>query len=518
MQALLELEARYALNNLRVLLRSPGRLAIWIPYLVLVVGLGGWRLVAPHAVAGWGTDGVGAVGRSSQFFATLCAGAFIAALGYALARHAAGRVAAFRCNAEALLCIDAGISPTMLAGWLHGRKAIDAAVRWGATLALYAGVFAPAGAAPAAVGRAIAAGVSVALILATLELPVFLIGRGRFGNLLVVTGWALCISGSLQALAGLAGLFGSAGVATHILAAFGFDGGGAVRTILGGGGPLLAFAALPLLPTAALALMSRNAVSELFEGTIHRPGSSRRKRPSEPSYAAPVGAADPPAGLGVLLWKEYIALKRSGGLARMAGAFFAWAAFGAVIAGALAGGRDENLALGLIALAILIVALVPVALTNGIAQDLATPLWWIAPGNIARRLTVWNFARAWPGGLALSGLPIALGLASGNPAIALLGPPGALLLWWSMHALSLALYAAFPGRFDLRSPSGLLRVVAALAYLYPPLLVCNVQLDDPLAGASAAAFILGAQGYLALAFAARRFARGGVAVARSDPG
>jgi hypothetical protein len=85
-----------------------------------------------------------------------------------------------------------------------------------------------------------------------------------------------------------------------------------------------------------------------------------------------------------------------------------------------------------------------------------------------------------------------------------------------MNALSLALYAAFPGPFDLRGPQGLVRMVAGVAYLYPPLIACNAQLDNPLAGASAAAVILGLQGYLALGFAARRFARGGVAVARAD--
>jgi hypothetical protein len=85
-----------------------------------------------------------------------------------------------------------------------------------------------------------------------------------------------------------------------------------------------------------------------------------------------------------------------------------------------------------------------------------------------------------------------------------------------MNALSLALYAAFPGKFDLRGPQGLVRMVAGVAYLYPPLLACNADLADPLAGASAAAVILGAQGYLALGFAARRFARGGVAVVRAE--
>jgi len=278
----------------------------------------------------------------------------------------------------------------------------------------------------------------------------------------------------------------------------------------------LAFAALPIVPTAALALMGRNAVSELFEGTIHRPVRFKRRPARETNYVVTAENAQVPAGLGVLLWKDWISLKRSGGLPRMAGAFAVWAAFGAVIASALSPGRDENVALGLIALAILIVALVPVALTSGITEDLGSPLWWLPPGTMIKRLSAWTFARGWPGGLALSGLPMALGIASGKPALALLGPPGALLLWWSMNALSLALYAAFPGPFDLRGPQGLVRMVAGVAYLYPPLIACNAQLDNPLAGASAAAVILGLQGYLALGFAARRFARGGVAVARAD--
>jgi hypothetical protein len=510
MRALFELDVRYALNQLRALLHSPGRLAIWVPYLVLGLGLGGWRLATPQAVSG-----VAAVGGGG-YFASLCGGAFVAALGFALARHAAGRIQAFRCNAEALLCIDAGISTGVLAGWLQGRKLTGAMLRWGTTLLLYAGVFAPAGAEPPAVARTLAACIVVALTLAALEIPAFLAGRRRFGSMLVVAGWALCICGCVQALAGVAGLAGDPETAARIIAASGFDSGAAVRAVLDGKAAFLAFAALPLLPTAALALMGRNAVSELFEGTIHRPVKFTRARVREQSFAASQRAAQPPSGLGVLLWKDYLALKRNGGLPRMAGAFFAWGAFGAVIAAALSNGGNQDVALGLIAIAILIVALVPVAFTSGISDDLGNPLWWLPPGSMVRRLSAWTMTRAWPGGLALSGFPIALGIASGHPAMALLGPPGALLLWWSMNALSLALYAAFPGPFDLRGPQGLVRMVAGVAYLYPPLIACNAQLDNPLAGASAAALILGLQGYLALFFAARRFGRGGVAIVREQ--
>ena len=169
-------------------------------------------------------------------------------------------------------------------------------------------------------------------------------------------------------------------------------------------------------------------------------------------------------------------------------------------------------------IATLIVALVPVALTGSLAEDLGNPLWWLAPGNMRQRLSTWTLSRAWPGGLALSGMPMALGIAAAHPVLALLGPPGALLLWWSMNALAMALYSVLPGRFDLRGPYGVVRVLAGFLYLYPPLWAFGAgQMSiGGLGGASATAVILGLQGYVALGFAARRFARGGAAAARAE--
>ncbi len=510
MRALLELDARYALNQFRALLRSPGRLAIWIPYIALAVGLGGWRLTAPRLAGQAGNAG------DQAAFATLAGGAFLTAIGFAVARHAAGRVQIFRCKAEALLCVDAGVRPATLVGWLQMRKVTGTVARWAATLLLYAGAFAPANAQPDALVRVMLGAGAAALTLASLEIPAFLGGRSRFGNSLIVAGWALCVAGSLQALAGVVALFGDAVTGERILYAFGFDAGAGVRAIASGATiPLLAFVALPLVPSATLALFGNDVLPELFEGSLQPRSRTTVKTRADAADASFAGV--PPGGLAVLFWKDYVCLKRAGGLTHIVSAFAAWAAFGTILAGTL--GKNSELSLALIALANLIVALVPVALTGSLAENLANPLWWLAPGTLYQRLSLWTLSRAWPGGIALSGLPIALGLSTGHPGMALLGPPGALLLWWSMYALALALYAALPGRFDFRGPFGLVRVVTAVAYLYPPLWAFGAAqgaFGDTLAGASAAACVLGLQGYLALGFAERRLARGGVTAARLE--
>ena len=194
MRALLELDARYAVNQFRMLLRSPGRLAIWIPYLVLAIGLGGWRLTAPATPATTATTGF------EGAFATLAGGAFLTVLGFALAPSRRGQSGFPLDNAEALFCVDAGISPATLTGWLQLRKISGALVRWIATLLLYAGAFA---------GRRFAAGArtrdrdrhrhrAAAFDARTAGVPP---GRTRYGNSIVVAGWALCVAGSLQIFA-----------------------------------------------------------------------------------------------------------------------------------------------------------------------------------------------------------------------------------------------------------------------------------------------------------------------------
>jgi hypothetical protein len=512
--ALCELEARYARNQVWVLLRSPGRLAIWIPYLVLALGLGTWRLTAGQGAA------QPILGGDPGAFATLAGGAYLTAFGFALARHASGRIAAFRCNAEALLCVDAGVSPSALTAWLMGRKLGGALLRWTATLLLYAAAFAPPGASREALARTLVAALVAALALAALEIPAYLAGRRRIANALISLGWVICGAGAVQGLAALAELFGDTHAAPRIVAAFGFDSGAAVRGILSGQGDAFwAFLALPLVPLALLAWIGDDAIAEIYEGTLHRRGGAAARPAPARDDRRPSSTGFVPPGLAALLWKDWLALRRGGGLARAAGALFAWAAFGTVLASALAPGQDGGLAMGLIAIAIMVVALVPVMTAGGLAEDLGTPLWWLAPSSLRRRLGLWTLSRTWAGGVALSGLPLALGIAMGRPVEAALGVPAALLLWWSMNSLALALYAALPGRFDLRGPIGVVRMFAAIAYLYPPLCafaLVNMGLDDPLAAPAAAAGMLGLQGYASLWFAAQRFKRGGVALARSE--
>jgi hypothetical protein len=510
MRALLQLDLHFLRNQLREIVRSPLRLAIWIPYIGLVIGLGAWRVVLGRNSAPSDLSGL------PPQFATLAGATYLAALGFAFARHAGGRVRAFRCEAEALLCVNAGIAPLLLTLWLQLRKLCGSTFRWFGALALYVSALAPPGAPAVVLARVVFASVLAAVALATLEIPAYLIGRRKAAPVLIALAWGLTAYGGLAAVAAAAEILGDRGFAPILLRALGFDPGAGVTALVAGRGwAFAALAALALAPALAIVVLGRDALPELYEATLHG-------KLTAPSFARAAGLAhrarlgrNIPGGTLALFWKEWIVLRRRGGGGRLVWSALFWGAFGGGIAFALGPAGDPELGLVLLSIATLFVALVPVVLSNGLGEDLCKPLWWLATATMSSRLAAWTFSRSWPGGAALAALPLVLGLALRQPLLVLLALPGSLLLWWSMHALGLALVAIFPSGFDMRGPVGILRMAIAGAYLLLPLGVCTTVLtataNAVLAGCVAAG-LFWLQGYAAVRAAAFTLDRNGALI------
>ncbi len=513
-RALLELDLRYARNQAATIARSPARLLIWLPYLVLFAYVFAWRMNdMRHA------HGIINIPGPTDTFATLAGAAFLTALGFAIARHAGGRVEAFRCNAEAVLCANAGVSPVILIFWLQMRRLIAAAPRWFGALVFFVAAFAPEGSPADALARVIFGSVCAALALALVELPAYLAGRKRFGEAVVIGGWVLALFGGVQLLCAVAVLLDDGGIAQRILTAVTFDPGRLVLAVVNGDPiSLAASAAIPLILGLAVGLVGRDALPELYEGTLRAQGHVFERTASlVPLRTSETRAPRIPAGSLALVWKDWTVLRRRGGTRTLIlGAGF-WAAFGAAIAFAVRPeSADTGLALALLAIATLFITLVPIAVSTGLADDIAKPMWWLAPAPLHTRLATWTLSRSWPGGAALAALPFVLGLALDRPKMAIFALPASLLLWWSLHALGLALYSAFPSRFDLRGPFGMLRIAAAVIFLTPPFwafAAIGIAAGNMLAGGLVASAILALEGYAGLAAAVRRIDQNGAMLA-----
>jgi len=513
MGALAYLDLRYLRNQIGTILRSPGRLALWLPYL----GVLGYFAYSRAASAGNAQHSF-SYGQLSHPMATAIGGAFLAMLGLGLLRSGAGRITSFRSPAEAVLFVNAGISPRALVVWLQFRRFVSAGPRWISALVIWIVAFAPGSAGLGELGRLLLASLIAAASLTLLELPMFLAQRRGAGWLIGAAGWSAVALGFVYTIAGVATMLGDAGIAPAVLGALHVDPGAAAFALVDGPPSVtLAFAAVPFLLVALCPPLARDAIPELYQATLERLALRERLGRGDPKHAlrgAHYGARIP-AGALTLLWKDWVALRR-----RRYGVwqvlFFStfWTALGGAIA--LTAESDPSLTYALLGFCGVYVVFVPIAVSSGLAAEISNPLWWLSASSLRARLAVWTFARTWRGALALAGLPLTLGYMAHNVGLMLAALPAASAVWWSLHGLGLLFYAAFPNRADMRGPVAFLRILVVLPYLTPPavLAIAVALLTRSAAAAIAAALaLLVLQGALALEFARHRIEANGAALA-----
>jgi hypothetical protein len=512
MGALAYLELRYAKHQCESILRSPLRLAIWLPYLLSIGYIAFLRLSTQHHRAFLHA------GLQHPRLASVGGGLYLGMLGVTAGLAAAGRVTAFRSSAEAVLFSNAGVRPLTVALWLQLRKLALGSLRWFASLAYVFVVVAPQHASGGSVLRALLGAVFAVGVLMSCELPAFLLAR-RTRLPIGIVPWFLAALGFSFALASALGPRFRA----PLVAALHFDPGDFATALLSGEIiPLLLLSALLAASLAAMLLLASDAIPELYAVTQRTLAirSRRRRFATETTFRAvdAAAAARIPAGALALVWKDWVAFRRGRGTLRLwfAGAAF-WTACGAGVAFASLRWDDATPLYSLAALSASLVFLsAPFGAAVGLAADLAKPIFWLSRAPLRSRIAAWTFARAWRGGTAIALGPLAAGVVSGDAVLASVALPLSLAGYWSLQALGVGLYAVFPSPVDSRGPMTLVRIFLTGIYLVPAFggvaLALVFQLG-PLAATLLFVLTLALEGWLVIEAACYRFREYGAALA-----
>ena len=510
MGALAYLEWSYARHHLLAIWRSPLRLALWVPYALLIGFFIYSRLLGHHAPY------VSFV--VAKPLATTIGGLYLAVLGATVGFAAGGRVALFRSSAEAILFSNAGLRPLTIAIWLQFRKLATSWTRWlGGFVYLFA-IAAPHDPRPLSVVRALVAAALALAVQMTIELPVFLLARNGWREPLRYGGWTLAAVGAVFAAAGI---FGSR-VSQPLLAFAHVDPGAAVSLLLRGSTfATVGLAVLVACLIASIVVLGDDAMPELYAASQNTLGSQRRraKHARQRFVATKSGdAARIPAGALALLWKDWVGFRRGRGIFRLwLVGCTAWAFCGAAVAfGALEWSDPSPLYTLAATTAVLVLIFAPYGASVGLANDLSKPIFWLSRSSLQERLAAWTFGRAWRGGVSLGLAPLVAGIASGDAQLAIISVPVTLTMYWSLQALGVGLYAIFPNPIDARGPVMMLRLLCTIAYVLPACIVatlCALVGSGAYAAALAFVLVMGIEGWLVVQFSSFRFNEYGASIA-----
>jgi hypothetical protein len=512
MKALLYLELHYARHQCAAILRSPLRLALWLPYLISIAYIAYLRLTTPHHAAFLN------LGVAHPRSATVVGGLYFGALGVTAGLAAGGRVAAFRTGAEAVLFSNAGVRPLAIALWLQVRKLAMGSLRWFASLAYVFVVAAPAHESGSTLARALFGAVLAVGAIMCCELPSFLLAR-RAGFPLAPFAWALAFFGFAFAVAAVLG----PRFRTPLIETLHVDPGRFAAALLdGGAGPILDLALLSSFLVLSILALANDAIPELYAATQRTLAvrSRRRRFTNETTFAAAGTAtvARVPAGSLALIWKDWVAFRRGRGTLRLwlFGAAF-WTLCGAGTAFAAERYDDPTPLFSLAAMSATLVFLsAPFGASVGLAADLAKPLFWLSSAPLRARIAAWTFARAWRGGTAIALGPLAAGIVAQDVVLGVGALPLSLATYWSLQCLGVGLYAIFPNPVDSRGPMMLLRMLLTAIYVVPAVGVAALAgaLEfPPLFGAIGFVLMLALEGWLVIEAASYRFREHGASLA-----
>ncbi len=512
MGALLYLEWRYTRHQIAAIVRSPLRLAIWIPYALSIAYLVWVRVAGPRSGSGLGFG-------LPPYTATAVGGLYTGLLGVTIALAANGRVAAFRSGAEALLLSNAGVRPLTIAVWLQVRKLATSSGRYLGTLVYVFLIFAPRHAGIAATARALVATLLVIAVQMSTELPVFLLARGRLRVPVIATGYAVAAFGFAYALVGFLGRDRFAPLARALR----FDPGVVVRAVLAGTPfTIVTFAALVALLGLTIRILGSDALPELYAVSQRSLAWTRGRHALASSVRFERGstrrAVRVPPGALAMVWKDWVGFKRGRGVFSLwlAGCAF-WSLCGAGIGTFSVRYHDATLLGTLIApTGLLLLVSAPFGASVGLAADLGKPLFWLSHAPLRARITAWTFARSWRGALAIGLGPLVAGIVMGDARLAFVALPLVFAAYWALQTLGVGLYAVFPNPLDSRGPMMLLRTLVTFAFAVPAALVgavLAVWLGDGIIASLGAGVALAAEGWVVVELASLRFSEHGAALA-----
>lgn len=518
MFALFFLEAAYLRHEIAAIGRSPLRLAAWIPYVLFIAYVTLTRFTAGH-----GRHVVLGPGALFTFaphpdFETGAAGLYVALVGVAAGAACAGAITPFRNAAEPILFLNAGVRSLTLAVWLQLRRIGAGWVRSFSTLIYVLLFYWPARTDEATTLRSFASAILAFSVLISLQLPAFLLARGRRKAAATCVAWTIAIVGATYAVAGFAG----DRFRRPLIAATQLDPGLALRALLAGNcAVLLALLAIFALMVATVAALGGDVLPELYVASHRALARRQQVRTADgalPSRRPRIGKSRVPAGALALIWKDWITFRRVGGSQIfwfLTCAF--WAGCGAGAALLARHYHDPApLAVLVVILGLFVILFVPLGASLALADDLGKPLFWLSPVALRVRLAASTFARAWRVGIALGLAPLAVGTVFGDIVAATISLPAGVITSWALLALGVGLYALFPNPLDARGPIGALRTLVTVACFIPPALVAAIvaMLHGHLAELGIAfAVTLVCEGWLAIELAAFRLREGGAAMA-----
>ncbi|TAM77511.1 hypothetical protein EPN44_02965 [bacterium] len=497
------LERRRIGNAARQLLRSPGRLVLWILFVVWVVSQTYVRVAEAH---GPHADPVLA---SSALAGGLAIAALLWAVGAAVHGVLQGNIGAFASPADGRFLTSSAIEPQLVVLWVQLRAIVASALRgaWGALIFLL--VWHVRASAGATILGASAFLTSLATVFA-LRLPLALLLRAHPGLRVIVRVI------SLAAFAGIAAF-----LVSELAAAFGRPlvpalpvieplahaaiGGYAARIFDGPGGVVYLLADLVLI-ALLLSAGRRNAADvypELWTSSqqyFRMLSARRRMGGATPEARTPRVALGEglhaPSGAAILLWKDWLAFTRAPGKLWWGTAYLS----GALIAGGTVGlfVRDTGRTDVLWPLASACGYLLLFSVSFGAVQvneDLRKPLWWFSAGSLAARVFMWNVAATWRFAAVLAVGCTALALGARLPAAALVGVVGLPLILLQFRATGILTQMVLPRAGDLRGPGALLRILGSMLSLIPPVVAAALaSLFHPGSLAVFAAAIAGSLG------------------------
>lgn len=467
LRALAYADRRAALNDARRVLRSPGRIALWAGYALLLALLVGGRL----ARAG-GSRAHGSLEAGADYFAC----GLLLTLVFSLA-GGLGAIGIFRSRAEARFIIGSPVRAPLAIAYLQARETLRQSARWLFSVVYFAFVFAPRelGLMTALTDAALVIG-SVAAT-AAIVVPRRLLSR-RAGVLCAIAGIPLGLLAAAPAVRDIALQVPlPAAVAAPILRSVPAWHPGRIL-LAPSPGWLLAVAALATLAIAILAAAGRDAYPELYALSIAR--IERRERrlqrrvhtaavrsPGRSSLRLPA-----PAGVLAFVWKSMVEFRRLVSPAYIAGGAVALGVAGFGLARLM---RLDSVVFGTLAgIAVNVIVVVGIGATNALAGELRRPLFWLSAAGMFERLLALGIARIWRTVVAFELIALGFAAGGGSPADTLVLAIAFPVLAGLLAGVGFAALALFPSAADQIGPVAALRFAASALLLLPPLVAYAV--------------------------------------------
>ncbi len=528
-------------NRLRHILREPKRLWTWAIFVVwLVMVAVGRALGASQGHSSLGFEAAGPV------VGAVIPAAFVLIVGLTWQGAARRAPAALSSPADGRFLLASDISPRAVVLWLQLRQAwgltravLLNAVIWLAVLLPSPGVSIPG------VLKGMLAILLSALLLYGIRLPLFILARRNPRMPVAAAGVVIALIGGAALLVQVYHALRAQGNFATALAQnrVSLPIGATVASALSGewGGLLFLFA-LAILATALSVYVAQDCYPEIWESSnrafaVRR--LARRGRFGGADLRAALSEAGAPArkrtrgrvsssrgsrvpgGVWVLLWKEWLALRRSPSGLRGAAAWL----LGSVAAGALLGefalrqGGGAGVEGMIVGFAIYPALFLSTASGISLAADVRRPIWWLSDESLVKRIGVWTLATSLKGIALITVGLLCAAITSGTLAMTPVAVPLGAAAIWLLRAIGLTVYSLMPSQTDLRGPGAALRLLLTFVLLIPAAGVAGAL--GAATGSGTVALAAGAlaavgEGILLVVFAASRLRGNGMAVAQAE--